>query len=998
MANDSKTLELQIRVATREAIAAVSSLKGDLLSLASEADKLSGSGSSTLGAAFQGAQAEAEKAAISLKLFGASGSELRQVQAKLKTAAVDLVTQGFHPQSVEVQKLIDEYKRLGQASDKLNEATGQSIDSFGQLKNALGSLAEVAALAKTLTVIKDMGVFALQTADTFQTARNQFGTLLGDMEAGAGLFNQIKDFNDKTPFDLNTLTQATNVLITAKVPLEDLQNQLTKFGDLSQGNSQKFTSYINAFSKAAAKGKADMEILNTYINQGVPILDALAKNFNVTTEEIVEMTSQGKVSFADFSNALDTLTAAGGQYFGGMELGSQSLSAMQEGLKESINSLAASFGEVLLPSALAVFGALTDIFNAINDSPIAKGILAGALVMLTGFLAAMAVKATMAFVAQMNLNFAVGVMNPVVMASTIVVATLAAGYTILASDAQKAARETENLARKQREQQNTTQESLTEVQRFHREVQNYDIDNTINAINRLQEAINEQENAARQQGGFLVSSDQTRQLRAAVKRFEELRSDFIKEYYNNSTSEKIQELQNRISIAQKLIVTVDISAEDKSRLEAIISEANAEIDKLNGDINAKARQWKTEWAETWNKFQAEQANNPFYDIELERKKTLEDAYQNYVRSGNQETLDQVNAYYDSQRNEVIRRLADEEARTQRELSRSKIDDLEYEKEAALKVIEELRDQRIFAAAYTGEDIQAIREKFQAMMDETGLQFDIRIEKTALDEAREAVKDWQQEIADSLTLALINIEGFSSQAAVALGDLTAQLIALSVSTALSGFEEFGRALGEGKDGLEALGQAFASMAQQILRQLPMMFLQAGLQLIANGQWALGLGFIAAAGSSAIISGYVDGTQNAARAAEANAHGGVYDEYGRAARAFASGGAFTNQIVSNPTYFRHGGGLGLMGEAGPEAIMPLKRMPSGNLGVETEGGGARVTVNIINNSGATVRREERHDENGGKQIDVIIGEMVNRHISSGKADHIMSSRYGTRAAGV
>jgi tape measure domain-containing protein len=169
-----------------------------------------------------------------------------------------------------------------------------------------------------------------------------------------------------TPFDLDTLTQATNVLIGAKVPLKDLQAQLTKFGDLSQGNSQKMTGYVNAFSQAAAKGKADMQVLNTYLHQGVPILDALAKNFNVTTAEIVKMSSDGQISFADFSKALDDLTAAGGQYFGGMELASKSLAAMQEGLKEAVNSLAASFGDMLLPAATDIKGRLRQILAYIS--------------------------------------------------------------------------------------------------------------------------------------------------------------------------------------------------------------------------------------------------------------------------------------------------------------------------------------------------------------------------------------------------------------------------------------------------------------------------------------------------------------------------------------------------------------------------------------------------------------------------------------------------------
>lgn len=56
-------------------------------------------------------------------------------------------------------------------------------------------------------------------------------------------------------------------------------------------------------------------------------------------------------------------------------------------------------------------------------------------------------------------------------------------------------------------------------------------------------------------------------------------------------------------------------------------------------------------------------------------------------------------------------------------------------------------------------------------------------------------------------------------------------------------------------------------------------------------------------------------------------------------FAKGGMFTNSIVSSPTLFKFAdGGLarnGLMGEAGPEAIMPLTRGPDGRLGVDANG---------------------------------------------------------------
>ena len=70
-------------------------------------------------------------------------------------------------------------------------------------------------------------------------------------------------------------------------------------------------------------------------------------------------------------------------------------------------------------------------------------------------------------------------------------------------------------------------------------------------------------------------------------------------------------------------------------------------------------------------------------------------------------------------------------------------------------------------------------------------------------------------------------------------------------------------------------------------------------------------------------------------------------------FAKGG-----VVSSPSYFPAGNSLGLMGEAGPEAIMPLARGADGRLGVAGSGGGSAVNVvfNVTATDAGSFRKSE------------------------------------------
>ena len=120
----------------------------------------------------------------------------------------------------------------------------------------------------------------------------------------------------------------------------------------------------------------------------------------------------------------------------------------------------------------------------------------------------------------------------------------------------------------------------------------------------------------------------------------------------------------------------------------------------------------------------------------------------------------------------------------------------------------------------------------------------------------------------------------------------------------------------------------------------------------------------------------------------------------AQLFATGAAFTNSIVSRPTAFAHAAGLGVMGEAGPEAIMPLTRDGSGRLGVRSAGGGAPsvdVQVNLINQSSQPLQAQQqgqpRFDQFGNLIVDLIVTDMRR----GGPISSTMERAYGLRRGG-
>ncbi|MDO1167875.1 phage tail tape measure protein [Salmonella enterica] len=168
------------------------------------------------------------------------------------------------------------------------------------------------------------------------------------------------------------------------------------------------------------------------------------------------------------------------------------------------------------------------------------------------------------------------------------------------------------------------------------------------------------------------------------------------------------------------------------------------------------------------------------------------------------------------------------------------------------------------------------------------------------------------------------EGFANWADTA-SDYASQSADL-VNNAMSGL------VGNISDALAGNKVDWEDWASSVLQSMQKIILNAmlvdSLRSASNSGFFSSIGGMFGAGAGAASGSTPSGAYNsAASGLQLNAKGGAY--------ASASLSAYSNSIVSSPTYFAFAKGAGLMGEAGPEAIMPLTRSADGSLGVRVVG---------------------------------------------------------------
>ncbi|MGD6775227.1 tape measure protein [Sutcliffiella horikoshii] len=171
-------------------------------------------------------------------------------------------------------------------------------------------------------------------------------TLTGSAEETERIMSDLQDFAVKTPFEFDGMLQGTRRLIGMGMASGDATDMLKATADAvaaAGGGASELDGVLLALGQIQAKGKISAEEMNQLAERGIPAWGLLSDQMGLSTEELMKLSSEGKLLASD---ALPALQKGFTDAFGGAaEDQSNSFLGRLANIKEQLNILAGALAE-----------------------------------------------------------------------------------------------------------------------------------------------------------------------------------------------------------------------------------------------------------------------------------------------------------------------------------------------------------------------------------------------------------------------------------------------------------------------------------------------------------------------------------------------------------------------------------------------------------------------------------------------------------------------------
>lgn len=294
-------------------------------------------------------------------------------------SSVDKNTQGYRDLERQIEKTKiqlsnynNELNNMGNETDNISvsfQDAGNNALQFGDVlkANVISDLvvSGIKTLASLTMQLASSMVDVVKSGVEYNAQMEQYTTsftaMLGSEEKAVTMLDKIKKNAQSSPFDIESLVQANQLLLTTGESAEDTEKVIMALGDAvayTGGGNDELKRMASNLQQIKNVGKASSVDIKQFAMAGINIYGILSDSMGKSIDQIKEM----DISYNDLSKALQKASEEGGLYYGAMERQSNTLSGQLNKLESNWNALTGVIAEGTTTSIQGVF------IPAINDA------------------------------------------------------------------------------------------------------------------------------------------------------------------------------------------------------------------------------------------------------------------------------------------------------------------------------------------------------------------------------------------------------------------------------------------------------------------------------------------------------------------------------------------------------------------------------------------------------------------------------------------------------
>ena len=247
----------------------------------------------------------------------------------------------------------------------------QVVEQQGQsIENVFGRIRSIASVAFAGFTAKEIISTLANVRGDFQQFEIAFETMLHSGEKAKAMISDLAKLAASTPFDMKGVVSGAKQLLAYGFAADQITDTMRRLGDISAGLGLNLQDLTWLYGTTMVQGRLFTRDLMQFTGRGIPMTEALAKQFGVTKDKVSELVTAGKIGFPEVEKAIKSMTDEGGQFGGLMEKQSHSITGQISNIQDSIELAINDLGtqtEGLMNDALDITSKVIDHWKEIGE-------------------------------------------------------------------------------------------------------------------------------------------------------------------------------------------------------------------------------------------------------------------------------------------------------------------------------------------------------------------------------------------------------------------------------------------------------------------------------------------------------------------------------------------------------------------------------------------------------------------------------------------------------